>query len=65
MLAEAEARVRAAGGARIRMSVVHRRDTLIAWYRRRGYELTGERLPFPLGDPPRTDLSLLVLEKPI
>jgi len=63
MLAEAEARVRAKGGARIRMTVVDRRDTLIAWYQRRGYELTGERLPFPYGDPPRTDLSFIVLEK--
>jgi len=65
MLAEAEAMIKAAGGARMRMTVVHLRDTLIAWYQRRGYALTGERLPFPYGDPPRTDLSFVVLEKPV
>jgi ribosomal protein S18 acetylase RimI-like enzyme len=65
VLAEAEALIKAAGGARVRMTVVHLRDTLIAWYLRRGYKLTGERLPFPYGDPPRTDLSFVVLEKPI
>jgi ribosomal protein S18 acetylase RimI-like enzyme len=65
MLAEAEATIRAAGGARVRMTVVHLRDTLIAWYQRRGYEDTGERLPFPYGDPPRDDLHFVVLEKPI
>lgn len=65
VLAEAEAMVRAAGGARVRMTVVHLRDSLIAWYQRRGYALTGERLPFPYGDPPRTDLSFVVLEKTI
>ena len=65
VLAEAEAIIKAAGGARVRMTVVHLRDTLIAWYQRRGYTLTGERLPFPYGDPPRTDLSFVVLEKPV
>ena len=45
------------------MTVVHIRDTLIAWYQRRGYVLTGETLPFPYGDPPRDDLSFVVLEK--
>ena len=65
VLAEAEAMIKAAGGARVRMTVVHLRDTLIAWYQRRGYALTGERLPFPYGDPPRTDLSFVVLEKPV
>ena len=47
------------------MKVVSIRDTLIAWYQRRGYELTGETLPFPYGDPPRTDLSFVVLEKAV
>ena len=65
VLAQAEAMIKAAGGVRVRMTVVHLRDTLIAWCQRRGYALTSERLPFPCGDPPRTDLSFVVLEKPI
>ena len=51
---------------------VHRsafsRDTLIAWYERRGYALTGETKPFPYDDPlfglpQRPDLEFVVLEK--
>jgi hypothetical protein len=45
------------------MTVVHLRETLIAWYQRRGYRLTGETLPFPSGDTLRTDLRFVVLEK--
>jgi ribosomal protein S18 acetylase RimI-like enzyme len=63
MLAEAEAVVRSNGGFIVRMTVVNLRDTLIAWYRRRGYEPTGETLPFPYADPPRDDLHFVVLEK--
>jgi len=63
ILDEAEAMVRQAGGTVVRMTVVHRRDSLIAWYVRRGYALTGEMLPFPYADPPRDDLQLVVLEK--
>jgi hypothetical protein len=33
-----------------RMAVLHGRDTLIAWYERRGYVVTGEQEPFPYGD---------------
>lgn len=64
LLAEAETVARADGARRIRMTVVSVRDTLIAWYRRRGYVLTGETLPFPYGDPP-PDLEFVVLEKPL
>jgi len=63
ILAAAEQMVEDAGGVAIRMTVVHLRDTLIAWYERRGYRLTGETLPFPYGDPPRDDLHFVVLEK--
>jgi GNAT superfamily N-acetyltransferase len=63
ILSEAEALARAGGAARIRMTVVHLRDTLIAWYQRRGYDLTGDILPFLYGDPPRDDLHFVVLEK--
>ena len=63
LLAEAEALVRLEGGAVVRMSVVHLRDTLIAWYERRGYRRTGERSPFPDKYGRRDDLHFVVLEK--
>lgn len=68
LLAAAEDAVREAGGRRVRMTVVSIRDTLIAWYQRRGYALTGETLPFPYDDerfgrPRRADLAFVVLEK--
>jgi hypothetical protein len=60
--------VRERGARRVRMTVVNVRDTLIAWYARRGYELTGETTPFPYGDdrfgvPQRDNLCFVVLEK--
>jgi len=50
--------------------VVNARDTLIAWYVRRGYRLTGETLPFPyddrrFGSPRRDDLTFVILDKTI
>jgi len=56
------------GARRIRMTVVNVRDTLIAWYERRGYAITGETQPFPyedapFGTPNRDDLCFVVLEK--
>ena len=68
LLSAAEQWVRDRGGKRIRMNVVNVRDTLIAWYVRRGYHKTGETEPFPYGDdrfgaPLRDDLSFLVLAK--
>lgn len=70
LLEAAEAFAAERGAGRIRMTVVAIRDTLIAWYQRRGYELTGETRPFPyedrrFGDPRRDDLSFVVLEKTI
>jgi ribosomal protein S18 acetylase RimI-like enzyme len=70
LLAAAEDYTRERGAHRIRMTVVHLRDTLIAWYQRRGYALTGETKPFPYGDerfgrPLRDDLHFVVLEKPL
>jgi ribosomal protein S18 acetylase RimI-like enzyme len=70
LLAAAEAFVQQQGGRRIRMTVLAVRDTLIAWYERRGYARTGESQPFPYGDerfgkPLRDDLSFIVLEKRI
>ncbi len=68
ILEAAEAHAGAQGAARIRLTVINIRDTLIAWYQRRGYALTGETEPFPyqddrFGKPARDDLSFVVLEK--
>lgn len=68
MLEACEAYAKAKGGQRMRMTVISVRDTLIAWYQRRGYQLTGETQPFPYGDerfgqPQRDDLAFVVLEK--
>jgi ribosomal protein S18 acetylase RimI-like enzyme len=68
MLASAEAYAREQGARRVRMTVIQIRDTLIAWYERRGYTATGERRPFPyadqrFGEPARDDLEFIVMEK--
>ncbi len=52
----------------LRMTVIAQRPELIAWYERRGFVSTGEREPFPYGDPRfglpvRDDLYFVVLEK--
>ena len=70
LLASAEAAAHAAGATRMQMTVINVRDTLIAWYQRRGYVLTGETRPFPYGDdrfgrPLRDDLCFVVLERPL
>lgn len=56
------------GATRVEMTVIAQRVELIAWYERRGYRLTGERRPFPhgnprFGQPRRNDLIFVVLEK--
>lgn len=68
ILSAAEDWVRERGGKHVRMTVVNVRDTLIAWYVRRGYVATGEIEPFPYGDdrfgrPLRDDLCFAVLGK--
>ncbi len=68
LLAAAEDYARAQGAAWLEMTVINIRDTLIAYYERRGYARTGEVRPFPYGDdrfgvPLRDDLSFVVLEK--
>jgi len=52
----------------MRMTVIDLRETLIAWYLRRGYRRTGIFKPFPYGDerfgiPLRDDLRFELLEK--
>lgn len=61
LLDAAEQHARALGLSAIEMTVIDSRASLIAWYQRRGYGLTGERRPFPVRrDPP---IRFVVLEK--
>ncbi len=51
-----------------RMTVIHLREDLIAWYERRGYRRTGVMTPFPSSDerfglPKRDDLAFEELRK--
>ena len=68
LLAAAEAYAARHHAERIRMTVINIRESLIAWYQRRGYTPTGESEPFPYGDarfgtPLRQDLRFIVLER--
>ncbi len=70
ILALAEARAAGQGAGRIRMTVLNVRESLIAWYQRRGYCKTTETQPFPYEDqrfgvPKRADLAFVVMEKSI
>ncbi len=70
LLAAAEDFAKQRGARTMQMTVVNVRDILIAWYKRRGYTLSGETRPFPYGDerfgrPLRDDLHFVVLEKNI
>jgi len=53
---------------KMRMRVISNRETLIQWYQRRGFELTGEFEPWPYGNPKfgipkRSDLKFSILSK--
>ncbi|MBS0363461.1 MAG: GNAT family N-acetyltransferase [Proteobacteria bacterium] len=68
LLAAAEDHARSQGATRMRMTVVAQRESLIAWYERRGYARTGETAPWPYHDPrpgvpTRPDLYFVVLER--
>lgn len=68
LLSASEEFAKAHGAQSIRMGVLNVRDSLIAWYVRRGYVRTGETEPFPYGDsrfgtPLRGDLEFVILEK--
>ncbi|WP_158813570.1 GNAT family N-acetyltransferase [Methylocapsa sp. S129] len=70
LLAHAENFASAAGASRMQLTVIEQRESLIAWYVRRGYRRTGEVKPFPYGDervgePRRADLRLAAFEKGI
>lgn len=51
----------------IEMTVISQRSELISYYKRRGYQQTGEKRPFPMKNPrfgePKTDLEFIVLRK--
>ena len=70
LLTASEDFARERGAGHIRMTVVDQRETLIAWYERRGYVRTGETRPFPyddgrVGTPKVPDLCFVVLERAI
>jgi N-acetylglutamate synthase-like GNAT family acetyltransferase len=54
---------------KITMTVVSVRKELIDWYKRHGYQETGETKPFPMNDPnfglPKQFLEFIVMEKSI
>ena len=68
LLAASEDYARSRGATSIRMTVIHQRETLIAWYERRGYRATGETIPCPydhdrLGRPTQPGLFFDVLAR--
>jgi ribosomal protein S18 acetylase RimI-like enzyme len=68
VLDAAERRITEAGATTVVIDVLNVRGTLLAWYERRGYTLTGESHAFPYEDnrygvAQRPDLVFLELEK--
>ena len=68
LLADAERFAAEKGATIARMTVVQQRESLLAWYERRGYRRTGVHEAFPYGDdsvgtPLRDDLRFVILEK--
>lgn len=69
LIAAAEAEAQSRFAARVmEMTVIRQRGELIAFYERRGYQLTGEERPFPygnarFGEPRRDDLVFVVLAR--
>ena len=63
MIAAAEDMARGFGARRMEMTVVDRRATLIAYYERRGYVVTGETRPFPAALLEDAPLAFAVLAK--
>lgn len=66
LMQKAEERARDLGCRKIQMTVITARDSLIAYYKRKGYRDTGERSPFP-NDPafgiPKQPLLFMLMEK--
>jgi N-acetylglutamate synthase-like GNAT family acetyltransferase len=66
LMASAEDHAKSLGCKKIRMTVISRRNELIAYYTRKGFVDTNERAPFP-SDPkfgvPKLPLEFMVMEK--
>lgn len=66
LMQKAEERAHLLECVKIQMTVITVRESLIAFYERRGYQDTGERIPFP-DDPafglPKQPLCFMVMEK--
>ncbi|MFH6946233.1 GNAT family N-acetyltransferase [Flavobacterium sp. FlaQc-50] len=60
MLAEAENHAKSLGLSSIIMTVISVREELIAWYKRNGYEDTGEREAFP-----QSEIHVNISQKPL
>lgn len=69
LLQAGEEHARQVGCSAIKMTVIDGRQTLIDWYVRHGYALTGERKPFIVPDErwgiPKMKLEFVVLEKKV
>ncbi|HEU5292528.1 MAG TPA: GNAT family N-acetyltransferase [Cyclobacteriaceae bacterium] len=67
LLQAGEEHAKQIGCSRMRMTVIDGRQSLIDWYVRHGYQLTGERKPFVVPDDrwgiPKQKLEFVVLEK--
>ena len=68
LLADAEQFAAEKGATIAKITVVLQRESLLAWYERRGYRRTGSHEAFPYGDdsvgtPLREDLQFIILEK--
>lgn len=67
LLAEAEVYAMQKGIPKIEMTVISIRTELIEWYKRHGYQLTGESKPFVVPDTrwgiPKQQLEFVVLKK--
>jgi len=67
LLQAGEDHARKVGSSIMRMTVIDGRQSLIDWYVRHGYSLTGERKPFEVPDErwgiPKQKLEFVVLEK--
>ena len=68
LLQASEEKAKLAGCEKIVMTVISTRTELLNWYRRHGYDRTGEKQPFPTDEKfgiPKMPLEFLVLEKMI
>ena len=69
LMTHAESWAQQRGVKKMKMTVIEGRDTLIAYYQRRGWYFTGKTEPFPMNDPrfglPKTQLTFLEMIKDI